>query len=73
MKYNRGINVPIFFVPPEVKKFEVVIPNGQLLIDDSKKNVRTWIEHGGQGLIFDPNLLEDTEDRVRSLEFLLKR
>ena len=72
LRNNRGITIPIIFVPPEVKKHEVIIPNNQLLVDDSKKNIRNWIINGGRGLIFDETILEDDENRVKSLEFLLK-
>lgn len=64
---------PVIFVPPGIKKHQIVIPNNQLLIDDSKKNIYRWIENGGQGLIFDSSINHDTEDKVRSLEFLIKR
>lgn len=64
---------PVIFVPPGIKKHQIVIPNNQLLIDDSKKNIYRWIENGGQGLIFDSSINHDTEDKVRSLEFLIRR
>ena len=73
LRNNRKINSPVIFVPPKVNKHEVVLPNGQLLIDDSKRNIYGWIEHGGTGLIFDKALSEDTADKVKSLEFLLKK
>ena len=50
-----------------------LIPNQQLLIDDSKKNIEGWIENGGTGLIFDSTIDEDTNEKVRSLNFLIKR
>lgn len=64
---------PVIFVPPGIKKHQVVIPNNQLLVDDSKKNVHGWIENGGRGLIFDSTIDYDSESKVRSLEFLIKR
>ena len=64
---------PLIFVPPGFKKHQVVIPNNQLLIDDSKRNIARWIENGGEGLIFDKSLEKDTKGKVKSLEFLLKR
>ncbi len=73
LRENRNIYVPVIFVPPGIKKYEVVIPNNQLLIDDSKKNIQEWIQHGGQGLIFDEYIDVDTDSKVKSLEFLLKR
>lgn len=73
LRNNRKINCPVIFVPPGVKKHNVVIPNGQLLIDDSVKNVKLWVENGGNGLLFDRNISCDTDNRVNSLKLLLKR
>ena len=73
LRKQLGILCPIFFVPPGIKKYQVIIPNNQMLIDDSAKNIRGWIENGGKGLIFDTSIEENTPTRVRSLEFLLKR
>ena len=65
--------MPIIFVPPGVKKHDVILPNNQLLIDDSKKNICGWINHGGQGLIFDQTIACNEISKVKSLDFLLKR
>lgn len=73
LRNNRKISCPVLFVPPGVKKYNVVVPNGQLLIDDSQKNIKLWISNGGEGFIFDRTITENTNGKVRSLEFLLKR
>ena len=73
LRENLKIFCPVIFVPPGVKKHQVVIPNHQLLIDDSKKNIKRWIENGGIGLIFDSTIDNDTDEKVKSLEFLIKR
>lgn len=73
IRNNRKIKSPIFFVPPGIKKHNVVIPNGQLLIDDSKKNINLWIANGGEGVVFDKSLSQNDNDKVKSLEFLIKR
>ncbi len=73
LRDNLKILCPVIFVPPGVKKYQVIIPNQQLLIDNSRKNIKKWIENGGKGLIFDPTIESDTNEKVRSLEFLLKR
>ncbi|NMA50415.1 MAG: hypothetical protein GX951_00995 [Mollicutes bacterium] len=73
LREHRKIYCPVIFVPPGIKKHNVVIPNGQILIDDLKKNVRLWNENGGNGLLFDKNLSNDTDGKVKSLEFLLRR
>lgn len=73
IREHRGIKCPIIFVPPGVKKHQIILPNKQLLIDDSKKNIKGWIDNGGEGKVFNPTIVEDNETTVRSLEFLLRR
>ncbi len=72
LRQNRKIQCPIFFVPPGIKKYEIIIPNNQLLIDDSEKNINGWISHGGRGIIFDSTIPINTNKKVKSLDFLLK-
>ena len=72
IREHRKISCPILFVPPGVNKHDVEKPNGKILIDDSKTNIRLWIENGGKGFIFDKIIAEDTNNKVKSLEFLLK-
>ena len=73
LREDLKIFCPVIFVPPGVKKHQVVIPNSQLLIDDSKKNIKKWIENGESGLIFDYTIDNDTDEKVKCLEFLIKR
>lgn len=70
---KRNIYSPVILCPPDLNKHEVVEPKHQLLIDDSTNNINSWIRNGGVGLLFNPNLKEDTKDKVRSLEFLLRK
>ena len=72
LRDNLKILCPVIFVPPGVKKHQVIIPNNQLLIDDSKKNINGWIANGGKGLIFDTTIENDTKEKVKSLEFLIR-
>ncbi len=72
IRTSQKINCPIIFVPPDLKKHQIIIPNGQVLIDDSAKNIAEWIGHGGKGYIFEPNISNNTLKKVKSLEFLLK-
>ena len=72
LRQNRYIYSPIIFVPPCVKKHEIIIPNNQLLIDDSSKNINGWVQNGGVGMIFDEKLKVNSKTRVRSLEFSLE-
>jgi len=73
LRNHRNIYIPIVFVPPKIKKHEVVIPKKQLLIDDSQKNIDGWINNGGKGILFDETIPKNTDKKVKSLEFLLGR
>lgn len=73
LRNNRKIDSPIYFVPPGIKKHQIIIPNNQLLIDDYYKNVLNWIKAGGQGYVFDKSINQNTSMNVKSLEFLLRR
>lgn len=73
LRNNRKINCPVFFVPPRIEKYNVIVPNSQLLIDDSENNIKLWIENGGKGLVFDKTISKNKNNKVRSLEFLLRR
>lgn len=54
---DYGINVPILFVPPHVKKSSIYLPSSKdVLVDDSLKNLRDWKNHGGRGIYFNENL-----------------
>ena len=72
---ERGLEAPIIFVPPHIKKSEIIIPkSGDELIDDSIKNIVHWNDDGGLGVLFDQYDNKETPlQKVRSLEFLLKR
>ena len=73
LRDKQNIYVPIIFVPPGIEKYEIVIPNGQILIDDSRRNIYGWNNHCGNGILFNKNIECSTNDTVNSLEFLLKR
>ena len=73
LRSKQNIYVPIIFVPPGIEKHEIVIPNGQILIDDSRRNIYGWNNHYGNGILFNKNIECSTNDTVNSLEFLLKR
>lgn len=54
---NRKVSVPILLVPPHIKKSEIYVPNnGEILIDDSLKNLVDWKQKGGEGIYFNENL-----------------
>ena len=55
---SRGIEVPILFVPPHVKKSQVYLPNNEeILIDDSLKNLVDWKQNGGTSIYFNEELV----------------
>lgn len=82
---NRGITIPILFVPPHIKKSQIYTPSNNTLIDDSLKNILDWnvnggkgiLFDGGKGILFDENFEEKRHTldipKVKSLEFLLRR
>ena len=73
LREKKKITVPIYFVPPHVKKSQIIIPtNNDLLIDDSQKNIDDWIAHGGIGIQFCEDLGEKEKTRTKSLKFLLQ-
>ncbi len=49
---SRKIKIPILFVPPHIKKSQIYLPNnGEILIDDSIKNLIDWKKKGEQVFI----------------------
>ena len=72
LRDRRNIIVPIVIVPPHIKKSQIYIPSkGEILVDDSIKNINNWNLNGGNGILF----CEDEDinnNKVKSLEFLLK-
>ncbi len=61
---SRKIKIPILFVPPHIKKSQIYLPNnGEILIDDSIKNLVDWKQKGGTGIYFN-------EEQVSTQEFM---
>lgn len=61
---SRKIKIPILFVPPHIKKSQIYLPNnGEILIDDSIKNLIDWKQKGGTGIYFN-------EEQVSTQEFM---
>lgn len=48
-----GVKQNIILVPYELKKTDVVSPFGNILIDDSLKNLKEWEQFGGYPMFFD--------------------
>ena len=73
LRENRKITIPIFIVPPHFKKSDIYYPSkGEILVDDSLKNIKSWNENNGKGILFceDQDLINN---KTKSLEFLLKK
>ncbi|HIT10142.1 MAG TPA: hypothetical protein IAC24_00885 [Candidatus Onthousia faecigallinarum] len=70
---SRKVEIPIFFVPPHVKKSQIYLPNnGEILIDDSIKNLVDWEQNGGRGLYFNEALDSSTQfETIKSLNKIL--
>ena len=52
---QNGIKQDIIIVPYHVKKTDIVNPNGNVLIDDSLRNLIDWVKCGGYPVFFDSN------------------
>ena len=73
LRENRKITIPIFIVPPHYAKNEIYCPsNGEILVDDTLKNIISWNKSNGRGILF-CNEQDLKNNKVKSLEFLLKR
>lgn len=69
---SRNIKIPILFVPPHVKKSEIYLPiNGEILIDDSTKNLIDWERNGGTGIYFSEDSLSLEFETVKNLSRIL--
>lgn len=70
-KYN--VNIPVFFVPPHIKKSQIYFPeNGEILIDDSFKNLVDWQRNGGESIYFNDKLDNSSQfETIRSLSRIL--
>lgn len=68
-----NVEVPILFVPPHVKKSQIYLPsNGEILVDDSLKNLVDWKNNGGKGIYFNEDLKDIQEfETIKSLKRVL--
>ncbi len=70
---DQEIHFPILLVPPHIRKSQIYIPTkGEILVDDSEKNINDWENQGGTGILFSEDYEDDTSKKVKSLKFLLK-
>ena len=49
-------NIKIITIPRKINKHHALPAYNHILIDDSKTKVREWIENGGIGIVFNPNV-----------------
>ncbi len=70
---SRNIEIPILFVPPHIKKSQIYLPNnGEILIDDSIKNLIDWEQKGGKSLYFSEKIDSSNQfEVVNSLRRIL--
>lgn len=70
---SRKVEVPILFVPPHVRKSQIYLPNnGEILIDDSIKNLVDWEQNGGKGIYFNENIDSNNEfETIKTLSKIL--
>lgn len=69
----RKVEIPILFVPPNVKKSQIYLPNnGEILIDDSIKNLIDWEQKGGKSIYFNEDLESVSQfETVKTLSRIL--
>lgn len=66
---KKGIKCPIYLLPPNIWKNDIIIPTkDDILIDDNKDNIKSWIKMGGKGIFFNDDTLKGK--RVDNLKFL---
>ena len=70
---SRKVEVPALFVPPHIKKSQIYLPNnGEILIDDSIKNLIDWELNGGKGIYFNEDLTSNNQfETVKTLSKIL--
>ena len=73
LRYLCNITSPIVFVPGPFDKNEIVDATGNILIDDSEYNIKEWREAGGVGILFNSKLSTNTDDKIKRLDYILKK
>lgn len=70
---SRKVEVPVLFVPPHIKKSQIYLPNnGEILINDSIKNLIDWELNGGKGIYFNEDLTSNNQfETVKTLSKIL--
>ena len=70
---SRKVEVPVLFVPPHIKKSQIyLLNNGEILIDDSIKNLIDWELNGGKGIYFTEDLTSNNQfETVKTLSKIL--
>ena len=69
---SRKVEVPIYFVPPHIKKSQIYLPtNGEVLIDDSIKNLIDWQQAGEKSIYFNRFESINQFETVQSLRRIL--
>lgn len=70
---SRKVELPIFFVPPHVKKTQIYLPeHNDILVDDSIKNLVDWEQKGGKSIYFNEKLDSTVQfETIKSLHKIL--
>lgn len=53
---NRIPELKVTTIPKNIKKHHALNSRGNILIDDAKEKILTWIEDGGIGILFSQNV-----------------
>lgn len=70
---SRNVEIPILFVPPHIRKSQIYLPNnGEILIDDSVKNLIDWEKNGGKSIYFNEQLENSSQfETIKTLNKIL--
>jgi len=72
VKYLREhcVKNDIIVAPYPLKKSEMVISNGNILVDDSIANLNDWYEHGGIPIYFNKDNLDIDSWGIRNEHYI---
>ena len=72
LRNKWNIKSDIIFVPPYSSKSEIVDPKGNKLVDDLEENIIKWNEDGGEGILFDSKIKENSKNKIKNLKLFFE-
>lgn len=59
---KQNLDIDVIFVPKKIDKNSIIDPVNNILVDDSEKNVKKWIDSGGIGILFGNKGISDLSE-----------